>query len=1525
LPEGETLLSQRTFFSQLPPLSRRRFLESLAATGAVWGLSATSHALPLHLLPQSMHNAAALQQKRITLLEDGGFTGDAWGWQFTHGASVVANAGRDGSGAVHIKTESGDYARFLVLGPVAGKTYTLTGWVRTENITPAEEGAGAYFAASQFEFQGRPTEFTVDGKQAVEIRYGTLTGTNGWRRFSQSVKCLPTTAWFEVVAGIYRATGDAWFTGLTFIEGDVAADLNETLTTAEAAALVHQEILQVSGRTRPRAAIFSEPDFPVRGMATSSQRLAKLFSDTHDVALLNASQLADPGQLNRKNFDLLVLGYGESFPLPAKNNVVEFLSNGGDLFSTGGYAFQSPLVQQSGRWVFFDQTLKHAGLSANLVPKFSDAAWKPSDKNLCTLDAAGDVARVAVPAPLSGRHAEWAFDIPATGDGKQFYFSARLRTSGLQPAPNGSATIGVEQLDAGHNPAYAARMWFEELREDSDWHSIERVFYLVPDCVTLRVRVTLSSATGTIEATDMRLEARPDTERINTSLGWPEDSLTVTRQQLGLFDTDYRLQRVAALRAPDGSLQSPIRAEGYVASGVVGMNNARWSPLLHAVDEAGRSRGSAGALMHHYNGYFNRSSWAYFGVANHDIFADDSGDAVGLSAFKSAARALAQKCYLHTLETNYATYRDGEAVQVRVLASNYGLHPATLNLHFRIMDGDAVAHHFQRSITLRAGETLAVKESWQPEKFPATHYRVIVDLLSADETLDSIRSGFRIWRAETLAAGMPIKFHDNYFHVEDKAVFLQGTDDYLHTFIDQDENADTWLADAQGCRDSAIDVYENLMGLRGPQHRPTETWWRWVDAMLLNTQAVGGIFFPGMLVFSNTAVSDADLSDQKSYVRAFASRYGKANGIMYYLNGDLELHDPNLPDLQRLYNDFLRQRYGSDSALRSAWTLSPPEAPLGQLKIRRGSADWRDIRTLDDFHFRTQLVRRWLNALHDSIREVDQHHPVTAEFYQEPVSGIDLLTALGKLELANFGYFHEKDSDYYRFPQVCRFLDQSMRGKGINIGEFGVKTHPAWNDAGYYIEARTEDYEHQYFLSLTHYGFALGASKMQNWCWKYPADLPFEWGINYPNDMVPRDVRAFYRNSGLIFRSLRPKYVASETVLLLASDNRMGGQGMRIVEGQLNAIRLLLDANVRFGTLTDEFLADLPAGTKTIFYPLPYCPSDEIVAALEKFVQQGGQLYLSGDISYDTLRQRTRTERLQKLCGVDFVSERYPNLQFQKTDVLLQPAPNSSNAWPKYSAAPTMVLRSAGAKTLLADVDSHPVVTEFEVGKGRVIFSSDPIELHGDAQYQRYGHEFYRALLEQFEIARERITPADGSVHCFRVPTQDAREVQVLVNHSAMLQKISLPTAAGNVQLSLSTHLPGVVVATSDGVQAVESTGNVSIDAHPLIDTNLHMMAIAFGSQPLTTSRRVLLLPMGTGSLSLHTNAALQEPVIIAGEISGGAWKSYSTKPATVHHSSITIPIGEEYSLAMLLLCEQQDVAAAIAAIETWMKSPWKL
>ncbi len=385
----------------------------------------------------------------------------------------------------------------------------------------------------------------------------------------------------------------------------------------------------------------------------------------------------------------------------------------------------------------------------------------------------------------------------------------------------------------------------------------------------------------------------------------------------------------------------------------------------------------------------------------------------------------------------------------------------------------------------------------------------------------------------------------------------------------------------------------------------------------------------------------------------------------------------------------------------------------------------------------------------------------------------------------------------------------------------------------------------------------------------------------------------------------------------------MGGQGHRIVEGQLNGIRLLLDQNVRFGTLTDEFLSELPATVKTIFYPLPYCPSDAIFAQLKSFVQRGGQLYLSGDISYDSLRHRTRTNRLRELCGVEFVSERYANIEYAKASVPTSP---ESSLWPKYDAAPSIVVRPVGAKILLVGIDGNPVVTEFAFGNGKVVFSADPIELHGDPRYQAYAHSFYKALLQTLSLTGETFEAEDGTVHCFRVPSQDDRHVSVLVNYGTSTQQIQLPTRSGHARLSLKAHLPGIVVSEpGKGIEAVESSGDVLEDGQALITADLHFMAISFGQQSLASASRMLLLPMGTGSLTLHTRHAFKKPTFLMGEIAGGRWKQYVAKPLTLSGGRIALAVTEELSLSMLLLCEDDDRNGTIQQMELWSQSPWKL
>ena len=1506
-------------------ISRRMFLQTAAALPAP---------LLLALTPDSFKKAVEARGKRLTYLHDGGFDAGAWGWQLTAGAAVDETVARSHGHSMRIESQSGDYARFLVCNPRAGVKYTLSGWVRTAGVRALSAGGGAFYAASQFEFQGRPTQMTAEG-HIEEQHLGNISGDTDWTRFQQTFECREGTTWIEVAVGLYRAAGRAWFDDLTFVEGDTPAELAGTVEPEVSAQWAHAAMIEQSGQRRPRAAILRDK-LPVRGTASDPARLAALVSGSYDVSIIDADTLADGRRFFRRDYDLLVLPYGETFPLKALPAVRSFLSAGGDLITTGGYAFLSPVVQDRDGWVFDDEhvwrdrrdNIVAGGNFQDPAEKLASSGWHASDLKACTVDSELTAARVTVPPGTWGRSADWSYKLPAKGNAKRFYFEARVRAQDVDATQGGWGHVSVQQLDSSGELVYAMPDQLKTVTGSADWEDVRQIIVLSPETVTLRIRFGLTNSTGTLWVTDVRLEERTKEPRINTAKGFPQDQLMTEPDQIGMFDADYRLKRVAYLEV--APLQ-PIAGKaprlsgnftGYAAAGVLGINDSRWIPVLNAYDRYGRLRGAAAALMHNYGGSFASGSWAFFGVDNADLFASGELD----ETIRSIGRALARKCYLHELESSLACYRDGEPARVQVKISNYGRTAQTLEVAVRVVpdQGGERVHRGVHKIRLEAGQTATVQEQWSPERFGEPHYRVEVDLACDGAVIDRLESGFVVWKEETLKSGGPIKFRENYMQLHGRPMFLQGTDDYVYMFLNRDENPNTWQADAYGCRDASIDIYENLMGLRGPQQNPPREWWRWIDAMLLSVQRAGGIFMPGMLIFSNTAVSDADLDEQKAFCRKFAERYREAPGLIYYLNGDLELHDPNLSDLQLLYRNYLREKYGSEEGLKRAWYITPPEAPLDALRIVRGVEDLRDLRSLDDYEFRTSLVARWLGSLSQAIRQVDHLHPITAEFYQSSQSGIDLRAGSGSLDFANFGYFDDAGIDRRRFPAVLKFLDQSLKGKGAHVGEFGVKTHPGWQAATSYIQARSESYEQDYFLELTHTAFGQGGTKVQNWSWKYPADLPFEWGINYPCDSVARDVRACYRNAGFLFHYFRPKYEAASTVFLIPEEIRKGGQGDTFYNGLMNSIQLLIDARVAFQTLEDTVLEKLPPKVGTIFYPLAFAPSDATLERLERFVREGGQLYLSGDVSYDSLHRRTRTDRLERMCGVKFEQELYPGIAFETR--LTRVEPTGVAQWPVYSGAPCMRVQATQATVLAATRDQIAVVVEHRLGKGRVIFTTDPFELHAPASNPD-GRAFYSALLNHLGIAREELQPSEATVHLYRLATLDGETIHVAVNYGDQaVEKLRIPVRGRMVSLTVPAHRPALIAVDAQGaVPVVEGMGEMLLGEELLLNSTAHLAAMAADRRHLGASNRLILLPMGSGVVEVPNVARWRNPRVIAGAVEMGRWHTFEQFTPASSNGRLKVEVDPDRNLSMLLLCEAADERWMAERVVTQLLRPWDL
>ena len=107
---------------------------------------------------------------------------------------------------------------------------------------------------------------------------------------------------------------------------------------------------------------------------------------------------------------------------------------------------------------------------------------------------------------------------------------------------------------------------------------------------------------------------------INTATGEPGDTLGAFPRANRRFRCFFPAQAVGRLRTSpgqyvvDATIEREGELSGWAASGVVGFDQARWIPLIETYDCYNRPRGAAAALMLNYNGYYEGSCWAYFGV-----------------------------------------------------------------------------------------------------------------------------------------------------------------------------------------------------------------------------------------------------------------------------------------------------------------------------------------------------------------------------------------------------------------------------------------------------------------------------------------------------------------------------------------------------------------------------------------------------------------------------------------------------------------------------------------------------------------------------------------------------------------------------------------------------------------------------------------------------------------------------------------------------------------------------------------------
>jgi hypothetical protein len=902
------------------------------------------------------------------------------------------------------------------------------------------------------------------------------------------------------------------------------------------------------------------------GFATPPDAFAAALGDRHEVKRVTADELSAPAFLS-EGYDLLVVPCGAYFPISAADNLVAYLKAGGNLLTAGGYAFDQPVIRHGGAWMR-PADLRAAlpsGTTPRIFPKA--AAWtrthSGSDEEAAFTDVSAPDGSpgLQIAAPGLRFYNSVVATLPAGffGDDDMISFLAK----GSDGTP--FAALELDEEDGSR--------WRVKVPLTDEWREVrfaEWDFSFMADrspkargglgdkvrfSRVRRVNFGLTCAfirnhSGPCGAAiaNLRSGRDPDPEsrrlsrasaRINTRYAFIRTALFPAPEQIGVFDPSFLLENVGDVaRAPEmaGVLPEaalPGRHGGYAAVGPLGLdgrgfsvNRCAWRPILSTKDAHGETWGPAAAILHHFNGTFAGSSWAFFGIDDADVFVD--GSSVREKLLAPLVDKLVSRTFLHETESDWAAYDRGETAKLRTRVSNFSKTARKGRVRFALVDesGRTVCDE-SLAIDLPPGKTQDVAVPWDVPLAAPDILFLTAELTVDGKLWDRERTAFVVKDAKIRASLPPPRVVGDHIAFGDVPRFTVGTQNF-------------WGQTASVTGRSPLYYYEDFRKMREYGLKWTrcscmfanERDIRLFDALVQLAQKFGITMY--WCTWGQVQTKPDDYAKKLALTAAGTARYRDVGGFMVDICNE----------------------------------------PTVDVKALGGSE-----RTAFDYVVKAaELMRTWATDNRAAARVA--RPGVLCSVGNNQGWGFALKTFDPQLSARNLDF---TDRHYYRqptcFARELKFVDRRVFGQPLVQGECGAKCHPTNKELDPRGDGDDEEGYCRRFRQLVSHAFGLGASALSIWQWRDPMEGIMAAGLMHQTN-VPRPAARVVSDMAKTFGGLVLADNPPEAVMVLDEGRRFKAERMKALEEEARVIDALVWWGANFSCVSSSETNRLPKTVK---------------------------------------------------------------------------------------------------------------------------------------------------------------------------------------------------------------------------------------------------------------------------------------------------------------------------------------------------------